>query len=168
MNSASSATLTRTCLVKTSLVLGLLAAVHSASAATQYWDPGFDPTANAGKGTGGAGTWTTGGANWTNGATDAVLTAANVAGFAGTGGAVTLTTAIGTAGNVSANGMGGLLFESNDYTIGNGTTTANLNISVQVAGDGVVVAPGVTGTVIESSTVRLAPPRTHSRARLCP
>ena len=142
----------RSRLVTASLVLGLLAAVQSASAAVQYWDPGFTPTANSGQGSGATGTgtdtWAAATANWSDGSVDAVLTTTNIAAFAGaSGGAVTLTTSVTSAG---------VLFNTNGYTIGDGTNTGQLFIATQTNDtSGIVVGAGVTGTVINLGSIWL-------------
>ena len=146
MKHSSSRIQPRSRLASASLVLALLASVQSASAATQYWDPGLTPAANSGKGSGGSGTWATATANWSNGSTDATLTATNIAGFATTGGTVGLTTAVA---------VGGLSFETNNYVIGNGTNTGQINLTSQASTDGISVGAGVTGTVIDVGGIRL-------------
>ena len=133
----------RSRLASASLVLALLASLPSAFAITQYWDPGLTGSGTAG----GTGTWAAATANWWNGSSDTTLTATNVAGFAGAGGTVSLTN--------TAVAAGGLSIESNGYVIGDGTNTWQINISAQAATDGISVAPGVTGTIIDVGGIRL-------------
>ncbi len=133
----------RSRLASASLVLALLASLPSAFAITQYWDPGLTGSGTAG----GTGTWAAATANWWNGSSDTTLAATNVAGFAGTGGTVSLTN--------TAVAAGGLSIESNGYVIGDGTNTWQINISAQAATDGISVAPGVTGTIIDVGGIRL-------------
>src|SRR5262249_24322655 len=84
-----------------------------------YWDPDGNPANNniaTGAGLGGSGNWDTSNAFWFNGTTDVIWNNANndAAIFAGTPGAVTLTTGI------SARAVG---FNTGGYTIQSNTLT---------------------------------------------
>lgn len=116
----------------------------SLSAATQYWDPGLTPTANGGTGSGGDGIWTSSDTNWSDGSIDSALVTTNIAGFAGATGTVTLTTAVST---------GGMQFDTNNYVIGDGTTTGQISITSQTAAPAGI--SGAAGTSINVGSIKL-------------
>ncbi len=146
MKHSSSRIQPRSRLASASLVLALLASVQSVSAATntRYWDPG----ATFGTGSGGNGTWATATANWSNGTSDVTLSATtDLAVFGGAAGTVGLTTAVTTSSMQVA---------TSGYTIGNGSTTGQLSLTPQAIGDGLTISPGVTGTIINLGSIKLA------------
>jgi trimeric autotransporter adhesin len=126
----------RSSLVASSLVLALLSAVQSASAATQDW-------------VGGSANWTSTSTNFPN----VALTNTNIARFAGTGGTVGIADSA-TATNIVT--TAGLQIDVDNYVIGNGTANSSILISPQTTDtSGIVVGAGVSGTSINASTIRL-------------
>ena len=145
MNPSSRASSRRRALTA-SLVLSLLAAVQSASAATFFWDP----TGTVSSSGGGTGTWDTTSNQWFNGTADVAWTVTtNVASFGGsTAGTVTMgapTTVLTT---------GGVQFNTDNYVLGN-ASAGQLAISAQSSTDGIVVGSGVAGITVNLSSIKL-------------
>lgn len=115
----------------TALLLALVAGLSAspADAATYYWDPDADPTANTvdGTGLGGSGIWNSTNLNWWDGLSADVAwpgSAADLAVFAGASGTVTL------SGTIQA---GSLQFASDRYALTGGTIVLGGAATIDVA-----------------------------------
>ena len=130
------------------LTLGLLlaAGMPQVHATALTWDPGLTDNASSG----GAGTWDTTTANWATGSSDVAWdnSGAGVATFGGTGGTVTLNSAVtvnqikvtSTAYVIGAAAQTGTITFDGSYSSGNlafdasGVTTGNITLGAKITG----------------------------------